>query len=237
MSTRLLLSFAAKNKLKLKQFDIKTAFLYGSLDTDIYMEPPEGYSQPGTVRKLKRSLYGLKQSPRMWNEKFTQFMSDYGLKVCQYDRSIFYRLDSILIVIVYVDDGLIIALSEADIIELLAELRSKFEMREMEVSTYRGLQVMELNDGIFIHQTKFTLQILDTFNMSDSKATSNPILTLNAGYNQELNANTPYRSEVGSLAYLADTTRPDIAFAVNQCARSMANLQRLEACQTYLQVS
>lgn len=65
MSTRLLLGFAAKKGMKMRQFDIKTAFLYGSLDTEIFMEPPEGYGEPNTVWRLKRSLYGLKQSPRM----------------------------------------------------------------------------------------------------------------------------------------------------------------------------
>lgn len=81
MSTRLILNYAAMRSLKMKQFDVKTAFLYGKLDEEIFMVPPEGYSRPNTVWKLNRSLYGLKQSPRMWNEIFTEFMFGIGMYI------------------------------------------------------------------------------------------------------------------------------------------------------------
>lgn len=223
LSTRLLIGHAAKRKLKLRQFDIKTAFLYGSLEEEKYMVPP-GNATSNIVWKLKRSLYGLKQSSRMWSKRFTQFTSGYGLLMNDYDNSVFYRLDRLLIVMVYVDDGLIIAQEESDIVDLLHELKLMFEMHEMEVTIYRGVEIlMQKRDGILLHQMNYTKKILTTFNMNDSKPAGNPVLQLDEQMNGPLDADTPYRQAVGSLAYLADTTRPDIAFAVNQLARKMAN--------------
>lgn len=149
-------------------------------------------------------------------------MTDYGLKISEYDASIFYRLDSYLIVIVYVDDGLIMAENEEHIDDLLVQLKERFEMREMDVTVYRGVEIERESDGIFIHQTKYTKKVLETFHMRNSKPSDNPTIMLDDTH-KPLDSNTPYRSAVGSLAYLADTTRPDIAFAVNQLARHMAS--------------
>lgn len=221
MTTRLVLSYAAKENLYMRQFDIKTAFLYGRLNEEIFMTPPEGFSQPNTLWKLQRSLYGLKQSPRMWNEKFSSFMKNSGLEMSKYDNSVFYQMEPLLIIIVYVDDGLIFARDESSIVKMLEKLKDKFEMREMDVNVYRGIEIVKQEDGIFVHQAKYTQKILEVFNMSNAKQASNPAIDLN---DEEipLEPDKPYRNAVGSLAYLADTTRPDIAFAVNQLARKMA---------------
>lgn len=81
MSTRLFLNYAAEKGLFIKQFDIKTAFLYGSLNEEIYMQPLEGFVNKDTIRQLRRSLYGLKQSPRKWNQRFKEFLTGIGFKV------------------------------------------------------------------------------------------------------------------------------------------------------------
>jgi hypothetical protein len=75
------LSIVASHDLELEQLDVKTAFLHGELEEDIYMDQPEGFIVPGKekyVYKLKRSLYGLKQSPRQWNKRFDSFMFSCG---------------------------------------------------------------------------------------------------------------------------------------------------------------
>ncbi|KAG2758739.1 Retrovirus-related Pol polyprotein from transposon TNT 1-94 [Phytophthora cactorum] len=95
-SIRILLSLAAKYNLTLHQMDVKTAFLNGLLDEDIYMAQPDGYIDevhPDYVCKLKRSLYGLKQSPRMWNKTIDDFMLKLGLKKCESDHCIYFKRD------------------------------------------------------------------------------------------------------------------------------------------------
>lgn len=221
MSIRLILSYAAMKRLHMRQFDVKTAFLYGQLNEEIFMLPPEGYTQPNTVWKLKRSMYGLKQSPRMWNERFRKFMVNLGLQMSNYDNSVFYQLQPILIVIVYVDDGVIFAENETDITRILSELENEFEMRKLEVNIYRGIQIVIQEDGIFIHQAKYAHKVLKTFNMLDANKANNPVIMFMAEETL-LDGSVPYRNAVGSLSYLADTTRPDIAFAVNQLTRKSA---------------
>ena len=222
LSTRLLINYAAINKLLIRQFDIKTAFLYGRLHETIFMNPPDGYAEPDTLWRLKRSLYGLKQSPRMWNEYFSEFIKKLGFKTADYDNSIFFRLNPLTFIMVYVDDGLIISKCESDINCILKELHREFQMREMDVNKYRGLQIDIRSDGIFIHQESYAKKILDAFNMSNAHTTANPVSVFGLG-DAPLDKNVPYKSAVSSLAYLADTTRPDISFAVNQLQRKMAN--------------
>lgn len=89
----------------------------------------------------------------------------------------------------------------------------------MEVSSYRGLEVKLKADGILVHQTTYTQKVLEAFNMSDSYPADNPMTNLNDKDDGPLDPKIPYRAVIGSLSYLADATRPDIAFAVNQLAQ------------------
>lgn len=223
MTTRLMLNHAAQELLHLRQFDIKTAFLYGKLHEEILMTPPEGYGQANTVWRLKRSLYGLRQSPRMWNERFSEVMTKIGLRASKYDNSVFFKLEPIVYVIVYVDDGLIIAKDESEIFTILSKLKEQFQMREMEVTSYRGLEIKLTHDEIAVHQSTFAAKILERFVMSYCKPSNNPMAQLNSENDEPLKADVPFRSVVGSLSYLAESTRPDIAFAVNQLAQKSVN--------------
>ncbi|RYZ88333.1 MAG: hypothetical protein EOP04_09630 [Proteobacteria bacterium] len=129
----------------------------------------------------------------------------------------------IVFVIVYVDDGLILAQNEHDIREIIEKLQTEFKVHKVEVNAYRGLEIVLESDRIFLHQAKYTKKIIEAFKMSQAKAVANPSLHLVEGDDSPLNINVPFRSAVGSLAYLADTTRPDISFSVNQLARNMAH--------------
>ena len=102
-SIRILISLAAKYKLIAHQMDVKTAFLNGLLDEDIYMAQPNGFidqSHPDFVCKLKRSLYGLKQSPRMRNKIIDEFMLTTGFKNCEADHCIYFKRDGQYIIFV-----------------------------------------------------------------------------------------------------------------------------------------
>jgi hypothetical protein len=198
-STRLIIAYAAEMNLLMKQFDIKTAFLYGRLNEEIFMEPPEGYRNDGEVWKLTRSLYGLKQSPRMWNFRFREVLEKLGLVMSKYDSSIFYQLEPIIIVIIYVDDGLVFARHEGDIDGVMNRLRQEFKMRELEVRVYRGLEIKVLEKGIFVHQREYVNKVLGQFGMENANPSDQPLITLDRENETKLDEELPYKRLVGCL--------------------------------------
>jgi hypothetical protein len=122
--------------LELEQLDVKTTFLHGELDKEIYMDQPEDFMVPGKnnfVRKLKKSLYGLKQSPRQWYKRFGSFMISNGFKRSQYDSCVYIKFvnGSPIYLLLYVDDMLIAAKSKKEIATLKEQLSSEFEMKDL----------------------------------------------------------------------------------------------------------
>ena len=116
VSICILLALVALLSLELEQLDVKTTFLHGDLDEEIYMEQPEGFVQHqkgGLVCKLKKSLYGLKQSSRQWYKKFDSFMVSQGYTRSEYDLCLYFeRLNDIFIILVlYADDMIIVSKS------------------------------------------------------------------------------------------------------------------------------
>lgn len=223
-SIRMLFAYAATNGMHLSQFDVKTAFLYGDLDEEVFMEQPEGFSEEnGKVCRLKRSLYGLKQSPRQWNKKFTQFLQDMDLQTSQNDGCIFYRNDRTLIVAIYVDDGLILASNENDIVEVMTALEDRFEVHSVKATTFLGFQIEQKGPNeILLHQDSYINTILKRFNMIDAKPVDAPITTSKLSKDDgPLDETVPYREAIGSLMYAAITTRIDIAYAVNKASRAV----------------
>lgn len=226
-SIRLLFAHAAIENLNMAQFDVKTAFLYGTLDETVYMEQPEGFvEQKDKVCLLKRSLYGLKQSPRQWNQKFSNFLKDLNLHMSEHDNCIFYREDKSLIIAIYVDDGIIFAKDKKDISHVLNELCSRFEIHSLDnAGTFLGFQIHKHENGdITLHQESYVNTILKRFRMDQSTPTESPVaVSKSKSTPEELEQNTPYREAVGSLMYAAVTTRVDIAYAVNKVSRRVAD--------------
>ena len=219
---RVMLSIAANENLELAQFDVKSAFLNGVIKEEIYMHQPEGY-EDGSQRvcKLLRSLYGLKQSPRCWNERFKKVMLSFRLQESTADPCLFYRNseDDKLIVGIYVDDGLVVAKKKATIKKFLSKLKAEFRITAEPAGCFLNVLIDRLNDkSIVINQRKYTEDILRRFNMEEANSVSTPMercqLTEEA---DEETTKAPYREAVGCLIYLAVATRPDIAFAVG-CA-------------------
>jgi hypothetical protein len=117
----------------LEHLDVKTAFLHSELEEEIYIDQPEGFIVPGKedlVCKLKRSLYGLKQSSRQWYKRFDSFMVAHGFKRSQYNNCVYIKFvnGSHTYLLLYVDDMLIAAKSKKEITTLKAQLSSEFEM-------------------------------------------------------------------------------------------------------------
>ena len=125
---RTFFSILAMHDLEFEQLDVKTVFLHGELDEEIYRDQPEGFIVPGKenyVYKLKRSLYGLKQSPRQWYKRFDSFMLSHGFKRSEYDRCVYINIvdGSPIYLLLYVDDMLIAAKSREEITTLKKLLR------------------------------------------------------------------------------------------------------------------
>lgn len=136
-SIRVLLAFVALFDLELEQLDVKTAFLHGELEEEIYMEQPEGFIDPDKehlVCRLKKSLYGLKQAPRQWYKKFDSFMIGQGYYRSQYDDCIYFQNfpdGSFIYLLLYVDDMLIASRNKSLIRKLKTHLSNEFEMKEL----------------------------------------------------------------------------------------------------------
>lgn len=226
VSLRSLLSIAAQKRLKLRQFDIKTAFLHGNLNEKIYMQIPKGYpDNKGKVCKLKKSLYGLKQAPLMWNIRFTEVLKKMGFSQLKSDHCLFMKItadDNAIYLAIYVDDGLLVGPSLKELDELLKILNSEFEMRVCEkVCNYVGIDVHCDEESISINQESYIEKLINKLNLQDanSRATPTILVAEHPSATSGTQLTDEYREGVGSLLYLANKTRLDIAFQVGYCSR------------------
>ena len=224
---RILLAFAAHKNLKLFQMDVKSAFLNGFLNEEVYVHQPPGFineKKPNHVFKLKKALYGLKQAPRAWYERLSSFLIENGFSRGKVDTTLFRKLqkDNLLIVQIYVDD-IIFGATKIKLCEEFASLmQSEFEMSMMgELRFFLGLQIKQLKDGIFIYQEKYTKDLLKKYRMDEAKPMATPMhpsITLEKDEKGKDVLEKEYRGMIGSLLYLT-ASRPDIVFSVGLCAR------------------
>ena len=207
--------------------NVKSAFLNGFLNEEVFVEQPKGFQDPhfpDYVLRLKKALYGLKQAPRAWYDRLTTYLLDHGFKRGQAKRTLFVKRDeeSLLVAQVYVDDIVFGSTIDHLAHEFSKEMKREFEMSMVgELNYFLGLQVKQLKDGIFISQEKYAKNLVKRFGLDSKKHTSTLMsslakLSLNAagvGVDPKL-----YRSMIGSLLYLI-VSRLDIAFNVGLCAR------------------
>lgn len=230
-SIRLMLSYAATEKMKLVAFDVKTAFLHGKLEEVIYMRQPEGFDD-GTnhVCELEKSLYGLKQAPRNWHDTVSTFFEkEIGLVSSDDDPCLFYNQDKSIMMTLFVDDGLIAGRDEAEIYRMLDIINKKFEItfnkKAQEKFAYLGMEIQVGKEGIFVGQAKYTNKIIKRFKSDSCNPSPTPMekgMMTDEGdkqNDQPVAPIIPYREAIGSLLYLATISRPDICFAVNYLSR------------------
>lgn len=237
-SIRFLLAISTRYNLRIRQLDAVTAFLNGDLSEEIYMLQPKGYNDgTGRVCKLLKSLYGLKQSSRVWNEKLNTVLLSTGLQRSSMDRCVYYMINEkqILILIVYVDDFLIFSNDKQQEQQIVDTLMGNFKMKDLgPVSSVLGVRITrdEKKNSITIDQEGYILKILQKFGMSDCHPASSPLdanqkLSLDDGPTEEAEKEkmkkVPYREIIGSLMYAALWTRPDICFAVSYLSRFSNN--------------
>jgi len=238
---RILLGIGNQRGMIIHQMDVKTAFLNGFLEEDIYMEQPEGYRLKGEGRKLvcklNRSLYGLKQSPRVWNRTFDKFLVELGFSRCLGDEATYVRGvgKNQVYLGVYVDDLVVMSEVSDKVLEVKQALTSKFEMADLgEVSTILGIRVLrDVKSGeLTLDQSKYVGQVLKKFGMENAKPVVTPLVVgtklsksdcaLTKEDREEMKEK-PYRSVVGSLMYLMICTRPDLAASIGILSRFLEN--------------
>lgn len=181
-----LLSIVAMHNFELEQLDVKTAFLHGELEGDIEMEQPEDFVIPGKeklVCKLIKSLYGLKQSLRLWYNRFHTFMLSQGFKRSNYDNCIYLKTvnGSAIYLLIYIDDMLIASKSMPEINELNKQFSNEFEMKD--TSTTKKILGMEisrdrLSRKVYLSQKGYIDKVLHRFNMHNAKSVTSQMQIL-----------------------------------------------------------
>ncbi|WVZ93747.1 hypothetical protein U9M48_039704 [Paspalum notatum var. saurae] len=224
-SIRLLLAFAASKGFKLQQMDVKSAFLNGFIGEEVYVRQPPGFESArfsDRVYKLRKALYGLKQAPRAWYARLKSLL----LKSGRQDLVFVESCGDTLIVQIYVDDIIFGDSSHALVSSFAEQMSREFEMSLMgELQFFLGLQIKQGPEGTFVHQAKYTRDILKKFEMGDSKPMTTPMSTntaLDADEDGEAVDRKKFRGMIGSLLYLT-ATMPDIQFAVCLCAHYQAS--------------
>ncbi|KAK2375338.1 putative mitochondrial protein [Trifolium repens] len=230
-SIRLLLGVACILKFKLYQMDVKSAFLNGYLQEEVYVEQPKGFvdpEHPNYVYKLKKALYGLKQAPRAWYERLTQFLEEQGYRKGGSDKTLFVKQEKgkFIIAQIYVDDIVFGGMSNAMVQHFVQQMQSEFEMSLVgELTYFLGIQIKQMDDTIFISQSKYARNIIKKFGMDNATHKRTPAPTHLKLTKDEKGISVDqslYRSMIGSLLYLT-ASRPDITYAVGVCARYQAD--------------
>src|SRR6266481_4334026 len=248
-----ILHIGAQHSWLLNQFDVKTAFLYGDLDEEIYMRQPKGYKEPGKeshLAKLAKGLYGLKQGGWQWNKKLHKAMTKFGYGQVSVDHCIYTQTtkDGTSIVAIYVDDMVACASSKQEMKRLRKDLESTFKIKDLggvhwvlgiAVTCDRGMRTIALSQATYIDA------MIKRYKMEDAYPAPTPLepgirlsksMCLTTQEARDEMSAKPYQMVVGSLMYATITTRPDISFAVQQLSQFSSNpgLQHWEATKRVL---
>lgn len=230
-SIRYLFALAVEKEYKVHQMDVVTAFLQGDLDEVIYMNQPESYEDGSNrVCKLNKSVYGLKQAGRQWNIKLDHALRKYGLQRSKVDPCIYFSIDRSIIIAIYVDDFLIFYQTMSTLSALKTFLHTTFQMKDLGLAkNCLGMKINQKDEYIELDQSSYIDDVLEKFGMKDCKPSKTPsdsnqkLSTSMVNQENSLVGKVPYQEAVGSLLYLTQSTRPDLAFAVNDVSRFNSN--------------
>ena len=221
------LSIAGKNKYVIKQFDVSSAFLNGTIDKDVYMRQPEGFkSKANAVCQLKKSLYGLKQSAKIWNDHIDNVLNDIGFENCKADKCLYKKLvkGKYMFLLLYVDDILVAYENEVEIDNVYEKLQKRFDLKSMGlVKIFLGLEITKEGSDYMLCQSQYIDKVCHEFGLNDAKPSSYPI---DPGYFKikdidVLPNNEQYRKIIGALLYISINSRPDISAAVAILSRKV----------------
>jgi hypothetical protein len=232
-SIRTVIALSVQRGLILHQMDVTAAFLNGDLEEDVYMKQPQAFEvarKENRVFKLRKSLYGLKQSSRCWNSVLDEHLKSLGFSQSPGDPCIYVKEtdNDIFIVAIHVDDIILAGKTDEEIAEVKKGIAKRFRVKDMgELNYILGLQVVRKDGKVWIGQPSYSENMLKKFGMADCKPCETPVdvsskLVKGTEDSKPMNKEK-YQSAVGSLLYLSSATQPDITFAVNSVAKFSAN--------------
>ena len=241
-SVRMLMDIAVQGNMIVHQMDVKTAYLNAKIDCEIYVEQPEGFIKNNNhVFKLKKSLYGLKQSGRNWNNLLHTFLTGKNFIQSLSDHCVYVKHENnaSVIMLVWVDDLIIASTNIYMLTATKQSLCEQFKMKDLGVLSYfLGIEFNIKDNTIEMNQSKYTEKILVKFQMTDChpKAIPCDMNILKAGINndsKELSDPKLYREIVGNLIYLMTGTRPDICYVVTILSKFMSKptYEHLNLCK------
>ena len=233
-SLRVFVQVAAKLDLKVHQLDVKTTYLNADIDKEVYVKQPDGYEQVDNdgnqlVCKLNKSLYGLKQSGRLWNRNIHNFFITQGFKQSQADHCIYTKHDgrNIIIILLWVDDIIDASSCEEMLSCFKRSMKTKYRMSDLgELRWFLGISFTRTVNSISMDQSKYIRKLLEKFQMNDASVVKTPCETC---FNDTVNADSKeladphlYCEIVGSLIYVMIATRPDLSFVVTKLSQYMS---------------
>ena len=235
MSTlRTLLNVSVHENLMVHQMDVKTAYLNAPIDYEIFVEQPEGFEEKDCVGntlycKLNKSLYGLKQSGRMWNSVIHNFFISENFQQSQADHCLYMKHDgpNTTLVLIWVDDLIIASSNMSSLLSCKQALCEKFKMTDLgSLNWFLGMSFVSKEGSIEMNQTRYIEKVLDRFNMSDCQPKNIPcdpsMMNTSSVESNELADATVYREIVGSLIYVMTGTRPDLCYIVTKLSQYMS---------------
>nr|GEX82103.1 zinc finger, CCHC-type [Tanacetum cinerariifolium] len=225
--------------------DVKTIFLNGKLDEEVYMNQPRGFIMPGNKNKackLIKSLYGLKQAPKQWHQKFNEVVLSNGYLLNQANKCVCRKFDEFgkgVIIFLYVDDMLIFGTDQVQVDMTKEFLSSRFSIKDMrEADVILGIRIKHESNGITISQSHYIEKVLKKFNYFDCTPVSTLMDTSEKlmPNNGQVVSQLEYSRVIGCLMYAMTCTRLDIAFVVGKLSRYTSNLgtQHWQAIQRVL---
>ncbi|UYV62276.1 hypothetical protein LAZ67_1008425 [Cordylochernes scorpioides] len=223
---RTILSMAATKDSVIKLFDVKAAYLNENIENTIFMEQPAGFVQDrNKVCKLNKSIYGLPQSGRSWNEKFSQVLHDCGLEKLKSDPCLFKwkNEDKYLYVGIYVDDFITVSDSEDTSNRFINKLRHHLEIKDVTCKgMFLGIKIIQDKEGISLQQSHYVQQILQKYGMETCKEVPIPgskEINLDNHIEDDNCDQRTYQEALGMLMFLAVNTRPDIAYITSKLSQ------------------
>ncbi|PNX72588.1 copia LTR rider, partial [Trifolium pratense] len=238
-SIRVLMAIVNMYDIELEQMDVKTAFLHRDLEETIYMQQPEGFVEDNSkVCLLKKSLYGLKQSPRQWYHRFDDFLLKTEFVRSNYDSCVYMMKRNekmILYLLLYVDDILMASSDKHEIQKLKEKLNGEFEMKNPgNAKRILGMDILRdrSKGDLFLSHHDYLKKVVERFRMTDSKVMNTPLdhhskLSIKQCPQSEDERkkmeSTPFASGVGSIMYDMVCSRPDLSYAISVVSWFMAN--------------
>lgn len=230
---RTLLSVASQKKLMVEHLDAKTAFLNGNLEETIFMKQPPGFSDGGADRVclLKKSIYGLKQAAKAWNDAIHGVLINAGFAQSKNDQCLYSKFidNNWCYVLIYVDDITVACKTKEQIAAIESILSSKFEMQNLgKIKHYLGIEVTQDDAGNFeLCQSSYIEQIASKFGLQDAKEAKTPMdvsyYKSSTGSSAQIINNEEYQKLMGCLLYVSVNSRPDIAASISILAQKVSN--------------